>query len=104
MVYQGETPLNFQHTLFFFIFLLLFICAYKDWFISPHCPHPLPQHTLLKNGGQEGKAGPAPEYQWEVEGYKGEGGQICWIYFIFIYEKRTMKLAEIVLRRGGDEG
>jgi hypothetical protein len=31
---------------FFFIFLLLFICAYKDWFISPHCPHPLPYHPL----------------------------------------------------------
>jgi hypothetical protein len=23
---------------FFFIFLLLFICAYKAWFISPPCP------------------------------------------------------------------
>jgi hypothetical protein len=32
--------------LFFFFFLLLFICAYKDWFISPHCPHPLPYHPL----------------------------------------------------------
>jgi hypothetical protein len=31
---------------FFFIFLLLFICAYKAWFISPHCPHPLPYHPL----------------------------------------------------------
>jgi hypothetical protein len=26
----------------FFIFLLLFIGAYKAWFISPPCPHPLP--------------------------------------------------------------
>jgi hypothetical protein len=24
-----------------FFFLLLFICAYKAWFISPPCPHPL---------------------------------------------------------------
>jgi hypothetical protein len=31
---------------FFFIFLLLFICAYKTWFISPPCPHPLPYHPL----------------------------------------------------------
>jgi hypothetical protein len=31
---------------FFFIFLLLFICAYKAWFISPPCPHPLPYHPL----------------------------------------------------------
>jgi hypothetical protein len=30
----------------FFIFLLLFICAYKAWFISPPCPHPLPYHPL----------------------------------------------------------
>jgi hypothetical protein len=27
--------------IYFFIFLLLFICAYKAWFISPPCPHPL---------------------------------------------------------------
>jgi hypothetical protein len=32
--------------IFFFIFLLLFICAYKAWFISPPCPHPLPYHPL----------------------------------------------------------
>jgi hypothetical protein len=25
---------------FFLIFVLLFICAYKAWFISPPCPHP----------------------------------------------------------------
>jgi hypothetical protein len=29
---------------------------------------------------------------------KGEGGQIWWQYFIFIYENRTMKPLEIVLR------
>jgi hypothetical protein len=29
-----------------FFFLLLFICAYKAWFISPPCPHPLPYHPL----------------------------------------------------------
>jgi len=33
-------------TFFFCIFLLLFICAYKAWFISPPCPHPLPYHPL----------------------------------------------------------
>jgi hypothetical protein len=32
---------------FFFIFLLLFICAYKAWFISPPGPHPLPYHSLV---------------------------------------------------------
>jgi hypothetical protein len=32
--------------LFFFLFILLFICAYKAWFISPTCPHPLPYHPL----------------------------------------------------------
>jgi hypothetical protein len=29
-----------------FFFLLLFICAYKAWVISPPCPHPLPYHPL----------------------------------------------------------
>jgi hypothetical protein len=29
-----------------FFFLLLFICAYKAWFISPPCPHPLPYHPF----------------------------------------------------------
>jgi hypothetical protein len=29
--------------LIFFI-VLLFICAYKAWVISPSCPHPLPYH------------------------------------------------------------
>jgi hypothetical protein len=38
---------DFLFFIFFsFIFLLLFICAYKDWFIFPHCPHPLPYHPL----------------------------------------------------------
>jgi hypothetical protein len=32
-----------------FFFLLLFICAYKAWFISPPCPHPLPYHPLVLN-------------------------------------------------------
>jgi hypothetical protein len=30
---------------FFLIFIvLLFICAYNSWVISPPCPHPLPYH------------------------------------------------------------
>jgi hypothetical protein len=29
-----------------FLFLLLFICVYKAWFISPPCPHSLPYHPL----------------------------------------------------------
>jgi hypothetical protein len=28
-------------SIYLFIFLLLFICAYKAWVISPPCPHPL---------------------------------------------------------------
>jgi hypothetical protein len=37
------------HTLTSIIFsiVLLFICAYKAWVISPPCPHPLPYHPLL---------------------------------------------------------
>jgi hypothetical protein len=31
--------------LFIYLFIL-FICAYKAWFISPPCPHPLPYHPL----------------------------------------------------------
>jgi hypothetical protein len=31
---------------FLFFFLLLFICAYKAWIISPPYPHPLPYHPL----------------------------------------------------------
>jgi hypothetical protein len=31
---------------FFFIIVLLFICAYKAWVISLPCPHPLPYHPL----------------------------------------------------------
>jgi hypothetical protein len=30
----------------FFFIVLLFICAYKAWVISPPCPHPLPYHPL----------------------------------------------------------
>jgi hypothetical protein len=30
----------------FFFFLLLFICAYKAWVISPPYHHPLPYHPL----------------------------------------------------------
>jgi hypothetical protein len=29
-----------------FFFLLLFICEYKAWVISPPCPHTLPYHPL----------------------------------------------------------
>jgi hypothetical protein len=29
-----------------FIIVLLFICAYNAWVISPPCPHPLPYHPL----------------------------------------------------------
>jgi hypothetical protein len=32
--------------LFFYFIVLLFICAYKAWVISPLCPHPLPHHPL----------------------------------------------------------
>jgi hypothetical protein len=29
-----------------------------------------------------------------------EGEQMCLMYFVFLYESRTMKLGEIILRRG----
>jgi hypothetical protein len=29
-----------------FFFILLFICAYNAWVISPPCPHPLPYQPL----------------------------------------------------------
>jgi hypothetical protein len=35
----------FIYLLFFIV--LLFICAYKAWVISPPCLHPLPYHPLL---------------------------------------------------------
>jgi hypothetical protein len=36
-----------QRKVFFLNFIvLLFICAYKAWVISPPCPHPLPYHPL----------------------------------------------------------
>jgi hypothetical protein len=37
--FSSNISLIFLITHFFFIFLLLFICAYKAWFISPPCPH-----------------------------------------------------------------
>jgi hypothetical protein len=37
--------LELRAYIFFFI-VLLFICAYKAWVISPSCPHPLPFHPL----------------------------------------------------------
>jgi hypothetical protein len=36
--HTAQTPSSFL--------LLLFICAYKAWVISPPCPHPLPYHPL----------------------------------------------------------
>jgi hypothetical protein len=41
---------------------------------------------------------------WKTQG-KGEGGRIWWMYFVFMYENRTMKPVEIVLRGGkGNKG
>jgi hypothetical protein len=38
-----------MHDLFFltFFIVLLFICAYKAWIISPPYPYPLPYHPIL---------------------------------------------------------
>jgi hypothetical protein len=36
--------LNYIKILVFIV--LLFICAYKAWVISPPCPHPLPYYPL----------------------------------------------------------
>jgi hypothetical protein len=37
---------------------------------------------------------------------EGEGGQICFVYLVYVYESRAMKLAEITLQREekGDVG
>jgi hypothetical protein len=44
----GDAYLEMSHGLlvteFFFFIVLLFICAYKAWVISPPCPYPLPYH------------------------------------------------------------
>jgi hypothetical protein len=32
----------------------------------------------------------------------GEGGGMSSIYFIYLYEDRTMKLVEIILSKGGE--
>jgi hypothetical protein len=34
---------------------------------------------------------------------KGDRRQIWWMYFVFMCEKRIMKLVEIVLRRGRED-
>jgi hypothetical protein len=38
-------PYNYAHIIIFLI-VLLFICKYKVWVISPPCPHPIPYHPL----------------------------------------------------------
>jgi hypothetical protein len=41
-------PMPYLNTLYLFIYVtvLLFICAYKAWVISPPCTNPLPYHPL----------------------------------------------------------
>jgi hypothetical protein len=36
----------FLFKIFKIFIVLLFICAYNAWVISPSCPHPLPYHPL----------------------------------------------------------
>jgi hypothetical protein len=43
--------------------------------------------------------GAVPGGRKRVKG-EGEGGLIWWVYFVYVYENRTMKPVEIVLRRG----
>jgi hypothetical protein len=28
------------------------------------------------------------------------GGRIWWVYFVYVYERRTMKTVEVIVRRG----
>jgi hypothetical protein len=35
-----------ENKLEIFFIVLLFMCAYNVWVISPQCPHPLPYHPL----------------------------------------------------------
>jgi hypothetical protein len=44
ITFLQKAKIELPYDLFFF--LLLFICAYKAWFISPPCPHsPLTTHS-----------------------------------------------------------
>jgi hypothetical protein len=46
MSIDQETSECIHSSITFFFIVLLFICAYKAWVISPPCPHPLPYHPL----------------------------------------------------------
>jgi hypothetical protein len=51
-----ERKENLATFCFFFFIVLLFICAYKAWVISPPCPHLLPYHPsshLLNAAGTQ---------------------------------------------------
>jgi hypothetical protein len=55
-----ERAIWFHPTLFFFL-ILLFICAYKAWVISPPCPQPLPYHHSAPS-----LSPPPPQYPAET--------------------------------------
>jgi hypothetical protein len=44
--FWAESTYNIQIIFFLIFIVLLFICAYNAWVISPPCPHPLPYHPL----------------------------------------------------------
>jgi hypothetical protein len=61
------------------------------------------QYRLLKNKEREGKTGPVEEWVPVGRGRvneEGEEEQIRWMYVEHVYGNRTLKLTEIVLRRG----
>jgi hypothetical protein len=64
--------------------------------------HILTKNFFLKNEGQENKTETSGgKYQGERGGHKERvKGYIWQVYFIFMYENRTMNHVEIVLRRG----
>jgi hypothetical protein len=56
----------------------------------------------LKTWRQGGEKGPVQgSYQCVWVNGEDEGGQKCQIYFVLVYEYRTMKHVEIVLRKRG---
>jgi hypothetical protein len=68
-------------------------------------PH-LTINIHINNEGQKGKMGHV--WGWVSVGgerinREGEGGQIRLMYFVYMYEDRTVKPIEIVLRRGWQE-
>jgi hypothetical protein len=90
--------------------------TYRERYLMRNClesEEPDSGQETVKLGRRGGcklqrEAGTRQRREWDHVIHKkrmSEGGQIWWMYFIFMYENRIMKPVEIVLRRGrGNEG